>query len=109
MLPYALVIVIMTTILLVLRLSSRIQRSGGKLGFDDALIILSWAMCTTMTAIITYGMIYLKRTDYKTLLNYQTGAMELGWDVHMMKSDPSVWPMSAKVSYSLACLSVTVN
>jgi hypothetical protein len=65
MLPYALVIVIVTTTLLVMRVVTRINRSGGKLGIDDALIMASWCMCTAMVGIVVYGKFVMQRTYSK--------------------------------------------
>jgi hypothetical protein len=69
MLPYALVIVIVTTILLVMRVVTRINRSGGKLGIDDALIMASWCMCTAMVALVIYGKSLMKG-QFERSLNY---------------------------------------
>jgi hypothetical protein len=79
MLPYSLVILISTTVFVALRLMTRINRTGGKLGIDDVLIVIAWILSVSMTGIINYG------------------AAKLGWDRHMMKVPPEIWPYGAKV------------
>jgi hypothetical protein len=58
MLAYALVMIISTTLLLILRLVSRINRTGGKLGVDDVLIVIGWILSCSMTGIIVYGKLH---------------------------------------------------
>lgn len=85
-LPYALVFLIITTTMVIMRIVSRINRSSGKIGFDDVLILFAWALSVAMTGIICYG------------------AFHLGWDRHMMKVPPNIWPYGAKVGGGIKTL-----
>jgi hypothetical protein len=51
---YAAVFMVATTTLLGIRLYSRFQGRSGNLGFDDALIVIAWALATTTVGIIIF-------------------------------------------------------
>jgi hypothetical protein len=53
--PYAVVIEIITTILLGIRLGSRISKLGGRPGIDDVLITIGWLVGLGLTIISIYG------------------------------------------------------
>ncbi|KAF2666398.1 hypothetical protein BT63DRAFT_57742 [Microthyrium microscopicum] len=98
MLPFALVIEIVTTVLLVIRIFSRISKLGGQAGVDDILIVIAWLLGAGVTACCIYG------------------SKRLGWDVHMMYSPAGEWHLSALVTiiaeeffvYSLLCTKFSV-
>jgi hypothetical protein len=51
---YSIVIEAVTTLLLTIRMISRINRIGGRLGMDDALIVGAWLCGFAMTTLIIY-------------------------------------------------------
>jgi hypothetical protein len=53
--PYAIIFQILTTFLLALRLGSRLNKGGGRLGIDDAFISLAWVLGFTITILVIYG------------------------------------------------------
>jgi hypothetical protein len=55
MTPYAISIEIVTTLLLGIRLTSRISKFGGQLGLDDILILIAWTIGFGMTVFIIHG------------------------------------------------------
>jgi hypothetical protein len=52
---YALTIQVIMTVLLGIRLVSRFQRMGGRLGLDDVFISIAWIIGTTGIAITLIG------------------------------------------------------
>jgi hypothetical protein len=53
--PFAITIEVFTTILLAIRLWSRFQRTGGRLGLDDLFISIAWALATVGVGFILLG------------------------------------------------------
>jgi hypothetical protein len=51
---YAITVQAVTTLLLTIRLISRFNRTGGRLGMDDVLISLAWVFGLVMTILIIY-------------------------------------------------------
>jgi hypothetical protein len=49
---YGSVILCTTTVLLGIRIHSRFQGTSGKLGFDDALIVIGWALAASSAGLI---------------------------------------------------------
>jgi hypothetical protein len=56
MTPYAVTIEIVTTVLLGVRLGSRISTLGGRPGIDDVLITGGWLVGLGLTIIVIYGL-----------------------------------------------------
>lgn len=54
---YAITIEIVTTLLLAIRLLSRVNRTGGKLGLDDVFITIAWAIATVNIGLIVKCML----------------------------------------------------
>jgi hypothetical protein len=53
---YAITIEVITTVLLGVRLISRFNKLGGRLGLDDIFIVLGWIVAVAMTSAVTYSM-----------------------------------------------------
>jgi hypothetical protein len=53
--PYAVVVEIITTVLLGIRLGSRISKLGGRPGIDDVLITGGWLIGLGLTIVTIYG------------------------------------------------------
>jgi hypothetical protein len=49
---YAITLEIVTTLLLSIRLLSRVNRTGGRLGLDDVFITIAWAIATVNIGLI---------------------------------------------------------
>jgi hypothetical protein len=94
MLPFGLTIEIISTLLLGVRLISRFKRIGGSPGFDDALITIGWLLGLGMVICCIYGEHILSLWA----ATHIAGAERLGWDVHMLHSNPQIWHTSAMVT-----------
>jgi hypothetical protein len=57
--PYAVTIEILTTVLLGIRLGSRISKLGGRPGLDDILITFGWLVGLGLTIVSIYGLFFL--------------------------------------------------
>jgi hypothetical protein len=51
---YAITIQVVTTLLLAIRLTSRINRIGASVGLDDVLILFAWLFGLALTVLIVY-------------------------------------------------------
>jgi len=80
---YAITIQVVTTVLLAIRIISRLNKLGGRPGMDDVFIVLAWILGLVLTILIVYG------------------AIHLGWDRHMLLTPPDVWWKGALVGSSL--------
>lgn len=58
MTPYAVTIEILTTVLLGIRLGSRISKLGGRPGLDDILITAGWLIGLGLTITVIYGLCF---------------------------------------------------
>jgi hypothetical protein len=54
---YAITIEIVTTLLLAIRLLSRVNKTGGRLGLDDVFITIAWAIATVNIGLIVKCML----------------------------------------------------
>lgn len=52
--PLVITIQIVTTLLLWIRLVSRLQRTDGRPGVDDILIFIAWVLGSALTVIVLY-------------------------------------------------------
>jgi len=83
---YALTIQITTTLLLGIRLVTRFQRTGGKLGLDDLCITIGWAIATANIALII-------------LFSYKYGL-----DRHISDVPPNLWKNAVQMGWLSAAL-----
>jgi peptidoglycan/LPS O-acetylase OafA/YrhL len=60
---YALTIGVVTTLLLAVRLFSRVTRAGGRWGVDDVFITIAWAVATASVGVL------VKRTCRRNFLS----------------------------------------
>jgi hypothetical protein len=93
---YALTIQVVMTVLLGIRLISRFQRMGGRLGLDDAFISMAWIIGTAGVVLTLLGELsYALLVDER--LTWVKGSYRYGFDRHIWDVSPELWPKSALV------------
>lgn len=94
---YALTIQIVTTLLLTIRLISRVNGTGGRFGFDDVFITIAWAIATVNIGLIIKCMHHL-HLPHKFLLTAHLVSYSFGLDRHIWDVLPANWSIGAKVN-----------
>lgn len=86
---YLIAITVTTTVLLCLRIISRFQWRGGRLGLDDLFIVIGWCFSTAGTGVSIQGI--FARVSTRTSEADGIAAMHYGFDRH-------VWDVSLGVA-----------
>jgi hypothetical protein len=82
---YAIPLEVVTTMLITIRILSRFNRNGGRLGVDDIFVVLAWMTATTATGLVVWGTFILVRISPNPTKAKRSllGCYELGFDRHI--------------------------